>query len=129
MRNLSNYSAASHPRYVKGKSGFVLAGPFKKEAIRWTAYQVNRHYAEQGRMYSGRISTDHDLAQSAGAEVKRTEGGIDARNMGVTRTGALMKAVVDNAALERVIMKAPGLKGVILDIHPCPVNFLMSSKS
>ncbi len=57
-------------------------------------------------------------------EKAQVQGGIDARNMGVTRHGELIQNVVNGAALEQMIVGAPGLKGMIMDIHPV-MNLMM----
>ncbi|MEI8012271.1 MAG: glycogen/starch synthase [Candidatus Omnitrophota bacterium] len=46
------------------------------------------------------------------------EGGIDARNVKLDRKGDLMRGVVSDAAMERMLMEAPGLKGVIVGVEP-----------
>ncbi|MEI6438351.1 MAG: hypothetical protein WCO69_06360 [Candidatus Omnitrophota bacterium] len=59
------------------------------------------------------LSPDSDNAGKV-----QVEGGIDARDISVMRQGELTAGVVDDAAIERMIMSSPGLKGVIIDIKP-----------
>jgi hypothetical protein len=48
------------------------------------------------------------------------QGGIDARNIAVDRQGEFISGVLSDKALEDMIMKAPGLRGVIVGISPVP---------
>ncbi|MBF0123179.1 MAG: glycogen/starch synthase [Candidatus Omnitrophica bacterium] len=45
-------------------------------------------------------------------------GGIDARNIGVDRTGDLIQGAVSDEALEAILAGAPGVKAVIMNVTP-----------
>jgi UDP-glucose 4-epimerase len=51
-------------------------------------------------------------------QAQTTYGGIDARDMDVSRKGRLNENVVSDAAVLKMITEAPGLKGIILNIQP-----------
>ena len=51
-------------------------------------------------------------------DAAQAPGGIDVRNIGVDRQGQLMAGVLSDSAMEKVLMNAPGLKGVIIGITP-----------
>jgi len=56
--------------------------------------------------------------ETAAIDAAQRQGGIDARNIGVNRSGELMPGVVSDRAMEALLANAPGLRGIIVSITP-----------